>query len=845
MYRGEEMRYNESNNRSSPSPTLRDQLLRKLVESRSAETNSNMDSSESSPANSPIQFSRAGESPCREDRVTPPTSHDARHLAPSDAQPNIRFGKAPTLGIPYGTPISFPAGSLPNLQAIPGAANLEPAQLNQLLLNSALASGMFQPSPEQRQFQHRLQNQMLSQVLSEGIDKETENGVNVAALRQAQLKALAFTQAQHAQAAALASSVAVTGCAPTSVSGQPNPLRRSPQLSPASGTSVKRHRPLRQTQSAPGLSLPANLHAQQQFQQQAQLLLQQHYQAQLLRLQQQQALQLEMLRQQLGQQKFEQLLLLQQHQSHLQAEQDSKLMKERLEAHQTKDLNEHLALLQQKQHAINEEQEAGVVMEQLKRQHNIQQHVVPERIHTHQHNALEASAPVHRPLSRAHSSPIVVSRIAGQGASTGLVYDTLMLKHQCTCGDVSSHPEHPGRLQSIWARLQETGVVSRCERVRSRKATLAEILTVHSEQHTMLYGGSTQLRSRGQNGDMTTLKCFTTLPCSGLGVDADTIWNEAHSANAARMAVGCVTELAYKIASRDLKNGFAVVRPPGHHAEAHQAKGFCYFNAVAIAARLLRLRMSVEKVLVIDWDIHHGNGTQQMFYDDPHVLFISIHRHDDGTFFPGTGKPEECGAGVGVGYNVNIAWNGGLDPMIGDTEYLAAFRTVVMPLAREFAPDIVLVSAGFDAAGGHSPQLGGYNVSAACYAYMTRQLMKVANGQILLALEGGYSLPSLCDSAEACMRALLGDEIPPLAEEHLRNRPNRNATLSLERTLAVHAKYWTSLKRSQNQVQCSILEARIREKEEAETVTALTSLSLQVANGSVKGSDVTMEDMET
>lgn len=360
--------------------------------------------------------------------------------------------------IKQGTPISFGAGSLPNLQSIPGAANMDQAQLNQVLLNSALVAGMLPQSQEQRQFHNRLQSQMLNQVLSEGIDEETEDGVNAAALRHAQLKAFALTQAQL-RAQASAGAMAVNGGA--SVSGQPNPLRRSPQLSPPSSTTVKRHRPLRQTQSAPGLSLPNNLHAQQQFQKQTQLLLQQQHQAQqLLRLQQQQALQHELLRQQLGQQKFEQLLM-QQHQSKLQAEKDSKLLKERLEAQQ----NEHLALLQQKQRVLSEDQEANAVMEQFKRQHKLMQHMIPERVHGLQPTAPahDSNTPAHRPLSRAHSSPIVVGRIAGQPATTGLVYDTLMLKHQCTCGDVSSHPEHPGRLQSIWARLQETGVVSRCE----------------------------------------------------------------------------------------------------------------------------------------------------------------------------------------------------------------------------------------------------------------------------------------------------------------------------------------------------------------------------------------------
>lgn len=127
--------------------------------------------------------------------------------------------------------------------------------------------------------------------------------------------------------------------------------------------------------------------------------------------------------------------------------------------------------------------------------------------------------------------------------------------------------------------------------------------------------------------------------------------------------------------------------------------GFCFFNSIAIAAKLLRQRLpnDIGKVLIVDWDVHHGNGTQQVFYEDGSVLYLSIHRHDDGNFFPGTGGPTECGAGLGLGFNVNIAWSGGINPALGDAEYLAAFRTLVMPIAREFAPDIVLVSAGFDA----------------------------------------------------------------------------------------------------------------------------------------------------
>ena len=290
--------------------------------------------------------------------------------------------------------------------------------------------------------------------------------------------------------------------------------------------------------------------------------------------------------------------------------------------------------------------------------------------------------------------------------TTGLAFDNLMLKHACVCGDNSSHPEHSGRLQSVWARLVETGLASRCDRLRSRKATQEELQTVHTESHSLLFGTNQINRQKLEASRVS----FVRLACGGVGVDLDTTWNEHHTAAAARMAAGCVIDLAFKTAKGDIKNGFAVVRPPGHHAEPDTAMGFCFFNSIAVAARLLRLRMTNEmkRILIVDWDVHHGNGTQQVFYEDPNVLYLSIHRHDDGNFFPGTGGPTECGSGPGLGFNVNVAWSGGLNPPLGDAEYLAAFRTIVMPIAKDFAPNIILVSAGFDAAFGHPPPLGGY-----------------------------------------------------------------------------------------------------------------------------------------
>nr|XP_034957353.1 histone deacetylase 7 isoform X3 [Zootoca vivipara] len=461
---------------------------------------------------------------------------------------------------------------------------------------------------------------------------------------------------------------------------------------------------------------------------------------------------------------------------------------------------------------------------------------------------VSASRGSHRPLSRAHSSPApatvshlsqdtsakamplpVQEQSAKSRFTTGIVYDSVMLKHQCSCGDNSNHPEHAGRIQSIWSRLQERGLRSQCECLRGRKATLEELQSVHTERHVLLYGTNPLSRLKLDNGKLAGIlsqRMFVMLPCGGVGVDSDTIWNELHSSNAARWAAGSVTELAFKVASRQLKNGFAVVRPPGHHADPSTAMGFCFFNSVAIAARQLQQKGKISKILIVDWDVHHGNGTQQVFYRDPNVLYMSLHRHDDGNFFPGSGAAEEVGSGPGEGFTVNVAWTGGLDPPMGDPEYLAAFRTVVMPIAHEFSPDVVLVSAGFDAADGHPPPLGGYKVSAKCFGYMTRQLMSVAGGALVLALEGGHDLTAICDASEACVSVLLGNELEPLPEETLQQKPSGNAVRSLEAVIRVQSQYWSSVRRFAPTVAYSFLEAQHHDTEEVETVTALASLSV-------------------
>ncbi|XP_015262012.1 PREDICTED: histone deacetylase 6-like [Gekko japonicus] len=193
-------------------------------------------------------------------------------------------------------------------------------------------------------------------------------------------------------------------------------------------------------------------------------------------------------------------------------------------------------------------------------------------------------------------------------------------------------------------------------------------------------------------------------------------------------------------------------------------------------------------VMILDWDVHHGNGTQHMFEDDPSVLYISLHRYDNGTFFPTSEDADydRVGRGSGEGFTVNVPWN---CPRMGDMEYLAAFHQIVMPVSYEFNPELVLVSAGFDAARGDP--LGGCLVTPECYAHMTHLLSGLAGGKLALVLEGGYNLESISESMAMCTRSLLGDPPPTLGRL---KAPHPSALQSLARVVAVHRKYWASLR---------------------------------------------------
>ena len=271
----------------------------------------------------------------------------------------------------------------------------------------------------------------------------------------------------------------------------------------------------------------------------------------------------------------------------------------------------------------------------------------------------------------------------------------------------------------------------------------------------------------------------------------ESLYFNQESAFCGRLSAGGTIETCLAVVEGKVKNAIAVVRPPGHHAEPQKAMGFCLFNNVAVAARAVMKKHpeTVKRILILDWDVHHGNGTQRAFEEDPNVLYISIHRFDNGTFYPGTpyGSHTSCGSGAGLGKSVNVPWQG---PGMGDADYMHAFDQIVMPIAREFNPDLVIISAGFDAAEGD--ELGGCLVSPTGYAHMTYMLNGLANGKLVVVLEGGYNLTSISISAVACTKILLGE--PPPAYPFPTPQIRRECIDIVSDVLRYQSKYWSTLR---------------------------------------------------
>eukprot|EP00258_Populus_trichocarpa_P022203 XP_024438222.1 histone deacetylase 15 isoform X2 [Populus trichocarpa] len=356
------------------------------------------------------------------------------------------------------------------------------------------------------------------------------------------------------------------------------------------------------------------------------------------------------------------------------------------------------------------------------------------------------------------------SQLSASNSLTAIGFDERMLLHSEVQMKSHPHPERSDRLRAIAASLATAGLFpGRCYPISAREITREELQMVHSLEHI-------------QDVELTS-HIFSSY------FTPDTYANE-HSACAARLAAGLCADLASTIFSGRVKNGFAMVRPPGHHAGVREAMGFCLHNNAAVAA-LAAQAAGAKKVLIVDWDVHHGNGTQEIFDQNKSVLYISLHRHEGGKFYPGTGSANEVGRNGAEGSCVNIPWSRG---GVGDNDYIFAFQNLVLPIATEFAPDFTIISAGFDAARGDP--LGCCDVTPAGYSRMTDMLYTLTGGKLLVILEGGYNLRSISSSATSVIKVLLGEgpgsELGNIA-------PSRAGLQTVLEVMKIQMNFWPSL----------------------------------------------------
>lgn len=316
-------------------------------------------------------------------------------------------------------------------------------------------------------------------------------------------------------------------------------------------------------------------------------------------------------------------------------------------------------------------------------------------------------------------------------AKTAIMKSALFLEHDAGF----SHIESPDRLAIIYNSLAELPPKHGFIFPAFGPASLEQLQLVHTKRHLDLIA-----KTAGQG--------FVSL-------DPDT-GASSRSYEAASLAAGAAIAGTDMLLAGRADNIFALVRPPGHHAEADHPMGFCLFNNIAIAAAHARKNLGLERVMIIDWDLHHGNGTQHSFYDSAQVLYLSTHLYP---YFPGSGALEETGSGAGKGFTINLPLGGGQN----DLSYAAIFNDIVAPIARQYQPELLLVSAGYDICAGDP--LGAMAVTPAGFAYMTRVLKNLAaelcGGRLLLTLEGGYSLTGLRDGVLATLGELAGKALLP------------------------------------------------------------------------------------
>jgi len=345
-----------------------------------------------------------------------------------------------------------------------------------------------------------------------------------------------------------------------------------------------------------------------------------------------------------------------------------------------------------------------------------------------------------------------------------VIKDEIFLEHDPGFG----HPESPQRLRSIYKRIQEPDVRSLYKEVAPRLATRDELAWNHTPDYIE--------------------RIARTAGVSHYQLDPDTATSE-RSWEAACYAVGGVFEALDHVFAKEASGGFALVRPPGHHAERDHAMGFCLFNNAALGAHYCLRKKGCERILLVDWDLHHGNGTQHSFYDTDKVLYFSTHQYP---YYPGTGGATECGEGKGEGFTVNCP----LSPGAGDREYASIYNHLLTPITREYSPDAIIVSAGFDIY--MDDPLGGMRVGIYGFSYLATRLIELANelcsGRIVFCLEGGYDLYGLSEGTAAVLR-VLGDNLKN--DEKMAIEELKNADIEVKgliKAIDIQKKFWSSLR---------------------------------------------------
>ncbi|WVQ79099.1 hypothetical protein IAT38_001193 [Cryptococcus sp. DSM 104549] len=401
---------------------------------------------------------------------------------------------------------------------------------------------------------------------------------------------------------------------------------------------------------------------------------------------------------------------------------------------------------------------------------------------THTHTPVRTASPY--TFSKSTPTTTATSLVPGAAriARTGYIWDQMMMLHcqdgyKVTEDDVADngvgHPEDPMRIKRIYSRLAEQGLIRRMKRLEFEEITMEQVMQVHTQE----------LWDKVQGTEFIT---YDYIQRSKEYYDSLSLYVCRETAHCARLSCGGVVQACVSVCENQVRNAFAIVRPPGHHAEPDEHMGFCFFNNVAVAAKEVTRRGLAKKVMILDWDIHHGNGTQRAFWNDPNVLYVSLHRHDGGSFYPTSdfGALDQSGQGEGLGKCVNVPWPG---PGFGDADYIYAFQKIIMPIGYEFDPDLVIISAGFDAADGD--QLGQCHVTPAAYGHMTHMLTALAGGKVVVALEGGYNLEAISNSALAVARVLLGEtpaELGPMQASEV-------ATEVVFQVAQQQSKYWKSI----------------------------------------------------